>query len=179
MSNAHAARRLEGAPAITVRSRPIADPEDLLSRLPSRGPLAWVRGGEGLIGWGIAAQLEVSGPERFSRAQRWWSKWCAAAAIDDTVAIPGSGPVAFASFAFDPDPGTSVIIIPKVIVGRRGGQAWVTAIDPIDDPRKSLPPVSVPDQPSAVRWSQGSRSPIEWQAAVAEAIRAESSKKAA
>jgi menaquinone-specific isochorismate synthase len=159
-----------GSPAITVRTRPIADPTTLLTRLPAGGSLAWVRGGEGLIGWGVAAQLEVSGPERFSRVQRWWSKWCAAASIDDTVAIPGSGPVAFASFAFDPEPGTSIIIVPKVIVGRRGGQAWITSIDSSEDVRRALPPVSVPDQPAGVRWSQGSRSPIEWQGAVAEAI---------
>ena len=170
VSNANALRNPQGSPAITVRTRPIADPQTLLARLPSGGSLAWVRGGEGLIGWGVAAQLEVSGPERFSRVQRWWSKWCAAATIDDTVAIPGSGPVAFASFAFDPEPGTSIIIIPKVIVGRRGGQAWITSIDLSEDPRRSLPPVSVPDRPTGVRWSQGSRSPIEWQGAVAEAI---------
>ena len=170
VSNANALRNPQGSPAITVRTRPIADPQTLLARLPSGGSLAWVRGGEGLIGWGVAAQLEVSGPERFSRVQRWWSKWCATATIDDTVAIPGSGPVAFASFAFDPEPGTSIIIIPKVIVGRRGGQAWITSIDLSEDPRRSLPPVSVPDRPTGVRWSQGSRSPIEWQGAVAEAI---------
>ena len=170
VSNANALRNPQGSPAITVRTRPIADPQTLLARLPSGGSLAWVRGGEGLIGWGVAAQLEVSGPERFSRAQRWWSKWCASATIDDTVSIPGSGPVAFASFAFDPEPGTSIIIIPKVIVGRRGGQAWITSIDLLEDPRRSLPPVSVPDRPTGVRWSQGSRSPIEWQGAVAEAI---------
>ena len=170
VSNANALRNPQGSPAITVRTRPIADPQTLLARLPSGGSLAWVRGGEGLIGWGVAAQLEVSGPERFSRVQRWWSKWCATATIDDTVAIPGSGPVAFASFAFDPEPGTSIIIIPKVIVGRRGGQAWITSIDLSEDPRRSLPPVSVPDRPTGVRWSQGSRSPIEWQGSVAEAI---------
>ena len=170
VSNANALRNPQGSPAITVRTRPIADPQTLLARLPSGGSLAWVRGGEGLIGWGVAAQLEVSGPERFSRVQRWWSKWCATATTDDTVAIPGSGPVAFASFAFDPEPGTSIIIIPKVIVGRRGGQAWITSIDLSEDPRRSLPPVSVPDRPTGVRWSQGSRSPIEWQGSVAEAI---------
>ena len=170
MSNASPLRVPEPAAAISVRTRPIADPENLLQRLPAGDPLAWVRGGEGLIGWGVAAQLEVSGPERFSRAQRWWAKWCAAAVVDDTVALPGSGPVAFGSFAFDPDPGTSIIIVPKVIVGRRGGQAWVTVTGSDADPRKALLPVSVPDQPTAVRWSQGSRSPLEWQASVAEAI---------
>ncbi len=171
MSNASVSRAPEGLPAVSVRTRPIADPDSLLARLPRGNPLAWVRGGEGLIGWGVAAELELSGPERFSRAQRWWTKWCAAATVDDTVAVPGSGPVAFASFAFDPEPGASVIIVPKVIVGRRGGQAWVTVIGSDTDPRTALLPVSVPDEPSGVQWAEGSQSPSEWQASVAEAIR--------
>jgi menaquinone-specific isochorismate synthase len=171
VSNASVSRAPEGLPAVSVRTRPIADPDSLLARLPRGNPLAWVRGGEGLIGWGVAAELELSGPERFSRAQRWWTKWCAAATVDDTVAVPGSGPVAFASFAFDPEPGASVIIVPKVIVGRRGGQAWVTVIGSDTDPRTALLPVSVPDEPSGVQWAEGSQSPSEWQASVAEAIR--------
>ena len=171
MSNASVSRAPEGLPAVSVRTRPIADPDSLLARLPRGNPLAWVRGGEGLIGWGVAAELELSGPERFSRAQRWWTKWCAAATVDDTVAVPGSGPVAFASFAFDPEPGASVIIVPKVIVGRRGGQAWVTVIGSDTDPRTALLPVSVPDEPSGVQWAEGSQSPSQWQASVAEAIR--------
>ena len=59
-----------------MRTRPITDPEHLLARLPIDDPVAWVRAGEGLVGWGVAAQLEVSGPERFSRAQRWWQDCC-------------------------------------------------------------------------------------------------------
>ena len=159
-----------------VRTRPIPDPEQLLARLPIENPVAWVRGGEGLIGWGVAAQLEVSGPERFSRAQRWWTKWCAEKVIDDTVDVPGTGPVAFASFAFDPNPGTSIISVPKIIIGRRGGQAWVTVVDPDNDPRadtglrNSIRPVSVPAKPTAVRWAEGSRTAPDWQGAVAEAI---------
>ena len=155
---------------VTVKTRPIADPQKLLEHLPVNEALAWVRNGEGLVGWGVAAQLEVSGPERFSRAQRWWAKWCADAQIDDTVAIPGSGPVAFASFAFDPSPGTSVIIVPRVILGRRNGQAWVTVIDDDLDPRRALRPVSVPQKPVGVRWAEGARTAPAWQGAVSEAI---------
>ena len=38
-----------------VTTRPIADPVELLARLPHADPVAWVRDGEGLIGWGVAA----------------------------------------------------------------------------------------------------------------------------
>lgn len=158
------------APGTLVRTRPIADPTTLLDRLPGEHPVAWVRNGEGLVGWGVAARLEVRGPERFSRAQRWWSHWCESAQVDDTVSMPGTGPVAFGSFAFDPETGTSVIVVPKFVIGRKSGQAWITVVGDDVDPRRQLQPCSVPDRPTAVRWSQGSTSPIEWQQAVAEAI---------
>lgn len=164
-----------GAPDVSperlvVTTRPIADPVELLARLPHADPVAWVRDGEGLIGWGIAARLEVRGRERFSRAQRWWSTLCASFDVDDTVSMAGTGPVAFGSFSFDPDTGTSVVIVPQVVVGRRGGQAWMTVIGHEAGHRPSLPPVSVPEQPLSVTWSEGTRSAIEWQGAVAEAI---------
>ena len=155
-----------------VATRPIADPGAILERLPDGEPsLAWVRAGEGLVAWGVAAQLEVRGEERFSRAQRWWSRWCAEAEVDDTVALPGSGPVAFASIGFDPETSTGVVIVPRVILGRRGGQAWITEIGGNTDPRHALGPVAAPRSPEGVRWREGSRSPLAWEAAVAEAVR--------
>lgn len=87
-----------------------------------------MRDGEGLVGWGEAARVSVSGPERFSRAQRWWTSFCAEAVVDDRVRVAGSGPVAFASFAFDPSPGTSVLVVPSVVVGLRDGRAWLTVV---------------------------------------------------
>ena len=154
-----------------VTTRPIADPVELLARLPLADPVAWVRGGEGLIGWGVAARLEVRGNERFSRTQRWWSTLCASLEVDDTVSMPGTGPVAFGSFSFDPENGSSIVIVPQVIVGRRAGQAWVTVIGREPGLRPALPPVSVPERPDSLKWSEGSRSTIEWQQSVAEAVR--------
>ncbi|MBI1350447.1 MAG: isochorismate synthase [Actinomycetales bacterium] len=156
---------------VFVTTRPITDPVELLARLPRSGPLAWVRGGEGLIGWGVAAQLEVRGPERFSRAQRWWSELCSRFEIDDTVSMPGTGPVAFGSFSFDADSSSSLIVVPQVVIGRRAGQAWMTVIGSDPAVRPSVPPVSVPEAPLYVTWSEGSRSPLEWQSAVGEAVR--------
>lgn len=157
------------AARMSVTTRPIADPGSLLARIDMDAPVAWVRGGDGIAGWGVAARLEVRGAERFSRAQRWWSAWCAEADIDDTVALPGTGPVAFGSFGFDPESSTGVLVVPKVLIGRRGGQAWITEVGS-SEPRRSLPPVAVPEAPIGVRWSQGSRSPIDWEGAVAEAV---------
>lgn len=134
-------------------------------------PVAWVRNGEGLIGWGIAARLEVRGPERFSRTQRWWTNLCSTFDVDDTVSMPGTGPVAFGSFSFDDETATSIVILPRVIVGRRSGQAWVTTIGDEAVPMAGLPPASVPQPPDAVSWSDGGRTADEWQGIVAEAVR--------
>ncbi|MBK9738189.1 MAG: isochorismate synthase [Actinobacteria bacterium] len=152
-------------------TRPIADPIELIARLPVNDPVAWVHDGEGLIGWGVAARLEVRGNERFSRTQRWWSTLCASLEIDDTVSMPGTGPVAFGSFSFDSESGSSYVVVPRVVVGRRAGQAWITTIGREPRPRAILPPVSVPDRPISVTWAEGSASAIEWQGAVAEAVR--------
>ncbi len=171
-----------------VHTVEVDDPEQLLERLPADGALAWVRGGEGLVAWGEVARFEVGGAERFSRAQRWWSRWCSAARIFDRVQLPGTGPIAFASFGFDSRPGDSVVIVPRVVLGRRDGRAWLTVIDrepagpdSIHDqpgadvttppsPESVLRPVSVPQRPGSVRWAEGTRNPAEWETSVAEAV---------
>ena len=152
-----------------VTTRPIADPGDLISRLPNEHAFAWVRDGEGLVGWGIAAKLEVSGHERFARTQRWFNQWCASARVDDTVAAPGTGPVAFGSFSFDPERATSTVVIPRVIVGRRNGHAWITVVGD-DSIHKALRPVEVPTPPSNVTWADGSHTPQAWKEIVQAAI---------
>lgn len=168
-------RSVGGQAAPIVRTRPIDDPEALLALLPNDHPSAWVRDGEGLVGWGVAAELQVRGFERFSRTQRWWSSWCQAATIDDTVSMPGSGPVAFGSFTFDPDAWSSIVIVPKVIVGRRGGQAWMTVIHTPDEDisasRTLLHAVAPPASVEAVQWKPGAATEERWQNAVREAVR--------
>lgn len=175
-------------PPATVRTvllpQELAD-RPLLSLLP-RGiaHTSWVTtdtdgGDTGLVGWGEAARAELGGAERFSRAQRWWSAWLADADVDDAIGVPGSGPVAFASFAFDPTPGTSVIVVPSVVVGRRDGVSWLTVV--ADSPRSARHaidetvaalrhPAAVPEPPQDVAYSEGSLSVPEWQEAVAEAV---------
>ena len=151
---------------LTFRTRALEHDLELLPHLPSESPLAWVRGGEGLIGWGVAARLQVRGDETFSRTQRWWNQLLANAHIEDTVSLPGTGPVAFASFAFDRD-NLSEVVVPNVVVGKRGGQTWMTTIGSASS---VLPPVSVPASPTTVRWAEGSIPPWEWEQSVATAV---------
>ena len=110
-----------------VRTVALADPGPLVDLLPDAGALAWVRGGEGLVGWGCAARLEVDGAEPFAAAQQWWDGVVAGAEVVDDVQRPGSGLVAFGSFAFDR--GTSVLVVPEVVVGRSGGTWWITTVE--------------------------------------------------
>ncbi|MDP4690908.1 MAG: isochorismate synthase [Candidatus Nanopelagicales bacterium] len=159
-----------------VRTLPIEDPGPLLQRLPDTTGTAWVRGSDGLVGWGVAAALDVSGDERFSRAQRWWADWCSHADVDDPLQLPGTGPVAFGSFTFDPHPAsrqTSRVIVPRAVLGRQGGRAWLTVVGDPDDllpPDALLPPVSVPPAPQRVDWTRGSRTAEQWKSSVAEVI---------
>ena len=68
--------------------------------------------------------------------------------------MPGSGPVAFASFTFaDTSPG-SVLVVPRVLVGRRDGQAWITEFSRGDGP--SAVRAVAPVRPSGtLRYADG------------------------
>ena len=61
----------------------------LVDLLPQDSPLAWLRRGEGLVGWGIAARIDTDGPTRFSDADKWWAETTSRAVIRDDINIPG------------------------------------------------------------------------------------------
>ncbi|MGI5169739.1 isochorismate synthase [Spirillospora sp. CA-253888] len=153
---------------LVVRTVPVADPGDLIARLPHPAALAWIRHGEGIVGWGEAARLHLPGGEdRFAAADRWLRELFGAAAVDDPVQVPGSGPVAFGSFGFDPKSPDSVLIVPRWVVGRRDGTAWLTTIGEDADP---LALVREPVAPSRLSWSDGALSAPAWEQAVGRAV---------
>lgn len=115
---------------LVVRTVAVDDPGALVELLPAEAPLAWVRRGDGLVGWGEVLRVPVSGPDRFADAERAWREVLAHAIVRDEVNLPGTGPVAFGSFAFEEDsPAGGVIVVPRVVVGRRGARTWLTTID--------------------------------------------------
>lgn len=156
-------------PPLVVRTVPV-DPSDLplLDLLPRQEPVSWLRRGEGLVGWGVAARLETSGPTRFSDAVKWWAETVARADVEDQVAEPGTGLVCFGAFAFADDPGASVLVIPQVVVGRRGDRAWLTTVSVEAPP---LTPAPAPEPPVGLVFSDGARNGEEWMSVVAEAVR--------
>lgn len=162
--------------ALRVRTRAIRLRGPLLDVLPGgSGELSWVRGDEGLVGWGEVARFTASGPDRFADADRWWRSVVDGLARDsrDDVRLPGTGAVAFASFTFDGDSPGSVLVVPRVVVGRRGGRAWVTEITPAEtDPGEGALPRPAPVRPGGrLRYADGDVPAHRYRNAVAEAVR--------
>jgi len=157
-----------------VRTVELPDIPNLLSLLPAEGGLAWINGLAnnqiGIVGWGEVARSSFNGPERFSRAQRWWSQQCSSST--------GNEPIAFASFAFDKDPGASVLVIPEVAVTRNqnGTRLTITSNVAISDSRLTgviseiNRPRVVAQGINNVTWLPGSRPVSEWQLAVDTAV---------
>ncbi len=86
--------------------------------------------------------------------------------------LPGSGLVCFGSFAFADEPGDSVLVVPEVVVGRRGGTTWVTTIGVgTITPGTELAATEAPAPPAGVRFADGALTGAEWESVVAGAVR--------
>jgi menaquinone-specific isochorismate synthase len=164
-------RSVTTAPASRTRQRlrvhtGRATGEALLDRLPHPDhALAWVRGGSGLVGWGEAARFEVSGPDRFADADRWWRDFTSTLDVQDEVGRPGTGPVAFVSMAFADEPGHSVLVVPEVVLGSRDGHSWVTTVG-----RTTPADIAPIQRPTTVRYANGQLSVTDYRGAVAAAV---------
>jgi menaquinone-specific isochorismate synthase len=159
---------------LTVRTVEVADAEaakvaSLLDALPALAPFAWVHKGDGLVGWGEAARLTVRGPDRFRRAVAWWRSVHSTAVVHDEVGLPGCGPVAFGSFAFADGPTSSVLVMPRILIGRQKGRMWLTTVGE-RSPGRVLAHRSAPTAPSHVRITDGALSATAWREAVGAAI---------
>jgi menaquinone-specific isochorismate synthase len=162
-----------GGEHLIVRSLPIPDPGDLISRLPEPAALAWVRKGAGLAGWGQAATVTLpAGPDRFTIGEKWLREVFDNADVRDEAGHLGSGLVAFGSFTFDDSSEGSVLVVPRVLLGRDGtGNAWLTTITPAGEPAWHAGAQRPLVTPAQIRWHDGSLSAFEWQQAVSAAVR--------
>jgi menaquinone-specific isochorismate synthase len=109
----------------------VGDPGDLLSWLPAGKAFAFLRGQDGIVGWGEAARLPA-GPRARSAGEvaHDVAELLGSMTVRDDVELPGSGPVAIASLVFDPAEAGSVVVVPKVVLGRRDGRSWLTLVTP-------------------------------------------------
>jgi len=146
----------------------VTDWGDLLARLPHSGSVAWVRRGDGLVGWGEAARISIpAGEDRFTAGEKWLTEFFEGADVTDEVGLPGCGPVAFGSFTFDPTSDGSVLVVPSVIIGRGAGRSWLTTIG---DRQVSQEPVRPTRAPADLRWHDGSLTAPQWERAVSSAV---------
>jgi len=156
---------------LVARSVEVADPGPLLELLPADAPTAWLRRGEGIVGWGVAASVRTSGAARFDDAVEWWQDVASASVVRDDLGVPGSGLVCLGSFAFADEPGDSVLVVPRVVVGRRGDRCWVTLIG---DDELTPPPLlraqPEPPAPGNVVFTDGDVDGAAWEAVVARAV---------
>jgi menaquinone-specific isochorismate synthase len=155
------------SPGLSVRTTEIDADDPLLSLLPQDEAVTWLRRDEGLVGWGVAAEIRPRGTTRFSDADKWWTETVARAEIRDDVNEPGSGLVCFGSFAFADEPGDSVLTVPRVVVGRRAGRTWLTLVDDATYDRSG----AAAEAPEDVVFSDGAMDSEHWMAVVAEAVR--------
>ncbi|MCW0215697.1 MAG: chorismate-binding protein [Pseudonocardia sp.] len=160
---------------LRVRTRAVDLPTDgLLDLLPdSSGVLSWVREGDGIVGWGEIARFETAGPDRFAEADTWWRGVVAGLDVHDELGLPGTGAVAFASLTFADSSAGSVLVVPRVVVGRRGDRAWITEFSSGDRPvrPRSLHAVTPVRRTGSVRYADGDLPVDGYRRAVAEAVR--------
>jgi menaquinone-specific isochorismate synthase len=160
-----------GAAPLVVRTVEVDDLGPLLDLLPREDALAWVRRGEGLVGWGVVAAIHTKGAGRFADARAWWKALTRDAVVRDEVEQPGTGLVSFGSFAFADEPGESVLTVPEVVVGRRGSTTWVTTISVgAIASAAEVSPTDPPAAPMGVTFLDGALNGTEWEAVVAEAV---------
>jgi len=150
----------------SVTTHRLGEHPPLLDLFSDNAPLSWVRNGDGIVGIGIYATTTVQGPHRFSQARQWWHQHLGNFAITNTVHGSGTGPILFTSFSFDENE-DSVLVIPRVVIGKRGDKSWITWIG--DGGQPELSEISYPHQ-SGFTWSSGTLDEMEWQSRVSTAI---------
>ena len=127
----------------------------------------WIRGGEGLVGFGVYKKYEVSGEDRFKEAYKWWQQILSEFTIQNNVHGIGTGPILFTSFAFDPKD-TSELIIPKIIIGQRNGKSWITWIG--DQKQPDIRKIEISSQSGEITWANGTVEEEKWRNQVSKAI---------
>lgn len=155
---------------LQARTIEIADPGELAGYLPEQHAVAWLRRGEGMVGFGEVARFQGGS---FAEADAWWARLCADLEHDsELLDLSGTGPLAFGSFPFAPSRSSSeaLLIVPRLILGRRRGRSWLTLIaDPGTDPL--LPPRQQPPlPPSGLHRDAGGLGESQWRGIVESAV---------
>jgi menaquinone-specific isochorismate synthase len=154
-------------PLVPVTTNRIGAHLPLLQLLPDAHPYSWVRGGEGLVGWGEYASIRVSGKDRFDQVRTWWHQQLETFTVSNAMHGSGTGPVMFTSFSFDRNE-ESIAVIPKVIIGKKGDNSWITWIG--DGAQPTIPSTAPDFVKQSFEWHEGTLTETQWQTRVAQAI---------
>ena len=130
---------------------------------------AWVRSGDGLVGFGEYKKFEVKGENRFKEAKAWWEERVSEFKIQNNVHGSGTGPILFSSFSFDANQ-SSILVIPEIIIGQKNGKSWITWIG--DTKQPNLEKIATAPISGEITWQAGSISEQAWQSQVSSAISA-------
>jgi menaquinone-specific isochorismate synthase len=130
---------------------------------------AWVRSGDGLVGFGEYKRFEVKGEDRFLKARNWWNEQLSEFLIQNNVHGSGTGPILFSSYSFDPNE-PSILIIPEIVLGHKNGKSWITWIG--DKGQPDITNISNSAISSEISWQKGSISEERWRDQVTAAIAA-------
>ncbi|MGW9111637.1 isochorismate synthase [Microbacterium sp. NPDC055683] len=138
-------------PRLRAVTRPIDAVEDLLLLAAPDDPLVWLRRGDGFVGIGPEVlRIDVGEHDRLEAIADVWRGISAATDVLDGVRLPGTGLIGFGAFAFDDaSAAPSTLVVPSVVVGRRGGRGWITVIGPVDAPDPAEPTAI----PYGTHWS--------------------------
>ena len=168
--------RPAGTAAVVPRwARTIEIDYQAAAALTRCGELCWLADSVELAGWGTALRIPVAaGPDRFATAAALLAEHLAALHADGGPASGGLGPVAFASFTFDPNAAGSAIVLPRTLIGCRDGRAWLTVVGdrPVTSDDLALPaPRPAGGGSGRVRYAGTSATEIAWIDAVDRAVR--------
>ena len=157
---------------LTARTRALTlDDFELINHLPE-SPLAFVRGTDGLVGFGQSLRLVARGKNRIQDLAEQWRTISATAKVENSLSIAGTGLVAFGSFAFSANSeAESVLIVPQILLGKRDGRIWLTEIGDLE----SETTANFWDAPqtyrqSAVELTDGEFSAEDFKLGVADAV---------
>lgn len=141
---------------------------DLAELVEEHSGLAWLTDAVSLVGTGPVMRIDPGvGPGRFERAAAAMAELLKGAEIHDPVDLPGTGPVAFGSFTFDPDSPGSSLVVPSTVFGCSEQVCWKTNIDfdagvqlePLRPPPDRL--TGVPDRLTEQQWVAAVREAVE------------------
>lgn len=151
-----------------IVTRPVEEPIPVLDHCPS---VVWMSPTITLAGFGRMIPVPAPpGPDRFTAAESGFRQWLGRHQIDDRVARPGSGPLLFASMAFDENNSDNVAVIPEIVVGSIDGRWFVTTVGEVDPAWLYHPAGSAAAATGRPRYAGASIPDLRWLEAVDTAI---------